>query len=489
MSIEKTKQNSTVDDSLTAVPKENIKITKSFVDSLPDAANGKTTIYRDCEFTGFAIRVSGKTKTYIAESRIPGYPSSVRVTIGKHGLWTPAKAREQAKVYLLQMSQGINPNNEKDKVKKQKLADYATQETQPTLSTAYTAYKNERELGDKTLRDYRLCLEDYLVDWKDIKLIDITRKMIQEKHAELSLRSKARANLAMRFFRAVFNFSIEHYLDSNDKSILDASNPVKTLGAKKAWNKIKRKKWYIRKDQLNDWVKTVVTTEWVGQDLYNLNAYTNQDFLLTVLLTGFRREEAESLEWKDVDLKYKTITSVDPKNGDPITLPMGPMLFYIMKRRFDRSGGKPYVFQARQGDGHVTNRSKARYKIIELSGIEFTYHDLRRTFSSIANSINMGSYTIKRLINHTLDDKDVTDGYVQVSFEDMYEAMCKIEDQIFTEETIKIIKTREFKEVVRHQYYLEKAMSQKLDDSLKGLTKVDQLKAVMNKKAKHKTAD
>jgi hypothetical protein len=102
--------------------------------------------------------------------------------------------------------------------------------------------------------------------------------MVQEKHAELSKRSKARANLAMRFFRAVFNFSVEHYLDVNDKNIIDVSNPVNTLKAKKSWNKIKRRKNYIRSNQMKDWLDAVVSTEWVGQQYKNHNAYTNQDF-------------------------------------------------------------------------------------------------------------------------------------------------------------------------------------------------------------------
>lgn len=463
---------------------QKTKLTKTFVDSVPLSPN-KQVFYRDSDLIGFALRVTA-SKVYVVERRIGDGKSSVRVLVGRPGELTPAQAREKAQMLLAQMAAGINPNNEKKKDKDLKLVNYAKETQQPTLMTAYNAYINERELGVKSLEDYRMCVEDYLVEWKDVKLIDITRKMIQEKHVELTIRSKARANLAMRFLRAVFNFSIEHYLDVNDKSILDISNPVNTLGAKKAWNKIKRRKGYIRKDQIHDWVHTVLSTEWVGQNYYNHNAYTNQDFLLIVLLTGFRREETESLKWQDVDLKYGTVTSVDPKNGEPITLPMGPILKHIMQARFERSGGKPYVFQARQGDGHVTNRSKARYKITELSGIEFTYHDLRRTFSSIANSINIGSYTIKRLINHSLDEADVTDGYIQVSFEDLHLAMMKIEQAVFTDQHFDMIKNRKFKVPTRHHDYLEKATSLKLEEnSLSAISKVDQLKVLMNPLENH----
>ncbi|ENX57668.1 MULTISPECIES: integrase family protein [Acinetobacter] len=457
---------------------ERTKLTKTFVDSLP-LSPGKQVIYRDSELIGFALRVTN-TKVYVVERRIGNGKSSVRVTIGKHGEITPTQARDKASQLLGLMSQGINPNLEKQEAKKEMYAEYAKADQQPTLLDAYTAYKTERDLSQNTLDDYEQCIKDYLVDWRDIKLIEISRKMVQEKHAELSTRSKARANLAMRFFRAVFNFSVEHYLDVNDKNIIDVSNPVNTLKAKKSWNKIKRRKGYIRNNQMKDWLDAVVTTEWVGQQYKNHNAYTNQDFLLTVLLTGFRREEAETIEWPHVDLKYGSITSVDPKNGEPLTLPMGKTLHYIMQQRFERSGGGKYVFQARQGVGHVSNRSKARIKIAELTGIKFTYHDLRRTFSSVANSLNVGSYTIKRLINHTTDDSDVTDGYVQVSFEDLQIAMNMIEDLLLDDEIISSIKNRKFKKITRHLDYLEKSVAEnpvEIDDALKALSKVEQLKA------------
>ncbi|MHA3079563.1 tyrosine-type recombinase/integrase [Acinetobacter sp. ANC 5502] len=457
---------------------EKTKLTKTFVDSVPLSPN-YAKFYRDSELLGFALRVLS-SKVYIVERRIHG-KSSVRVTIGKHGNITVAQAREQARFLLDQMSQGINPNKEKLHKKQKQQENYDIAKQQPSLQNAYNAYQSERRLGEKTLKDYEQCMNDYLGDWKNIRLIDITQKMIQEKHGELTQRSKSRANLAMRFLRAIFNFATQHYLDVNDKSILDIKNPVSTLTAKKSWNTVKCRKNYIREDQLADWVKVVLSTQWVGQNYYNCNAYTNQDFILTVLLTGFRREETEKLEWKHVDLKYKTITSINPKNGKPITLPMGEILTYIMQSRYNRSAGKPYVFQARQGEGHITNRSKARLKIVEESGIEFTYHDLRRTFSSLANSINVGSDTIKRLINHTSEDdsKDGTDGNTQVSFEEMYDAMCKIENLIFTDEAKLAIKNRTFDTPSRHQAYFEKSIMENTN-YIHGISKIEQLKELMS---------
>lgn len=77
----------------------------------------------------------------------------------------------------------------------------------------------------------------------------------------------------------------------------------------------------------------------------------------------------------------------------------------------------------------------------------FTFHDLRRTFSSVANSLAIGSYTIKRLINHTTEDNanDVTDGYVQVSFDDLRKAMNLIEGVLIPNDARALIFNREYK--------------------------------------------
>ncbi|MGJ8757417.1 hypothetical protein ACSFV5_07145 [Acinetobacter sp. HC8-3S] len=88
-----------------------------------------------------------------------------------------------------------------------------------------------------------------------------------------------------------------------------------------------------------------------------------------------------------------------------------------------------WVFpSAKSVSGHITNISKVRNKINESCGIPFTFHDLRRTFGSIAEGLDYGKYTIKKLLNHKEeDDRDVTAGYVQVSDKKLRAAMNEIE--------------------------------------------------------------
>lgn len=411
-----------------AMSSSRVKLTKTFIDQLEMTP----AIFRDSEIIGFAIRVNSTCKTYIVEKKVLG--KTVRSTIGLHGNLTLAQARDIARDKLAQMSQGINPNNEKKKAIAAEKAKSDLSKSKPTLKQAFDNYLFHKTLKPRSVKDYTIVVDDYLKEWQDIKLDDISRSMIQAKHSELSQRSKAQANMAMRVFRAIYNYSVEHYLDENDKPILDAHNPIKTLNAKNAWNKIRRRKTYINEDQLPDWIKAVFQYQDRGQQLE-----TNRDFLLTLILTGFRRDECESLPWSSIDLKYGRITSVDPKNGEPHTLPMGDFLFALMKKRHSQAKTEWVFPSAKSESGHIVNISKVRQKINDSCGVKFSFHDLRRTFGSIAENLDYGKYTIKRLLNHKEDDdRDVTSGYVQVSDKKLREAMNAIEDIVLGEYKIAI---------------------------------------------------
>ncbi|WP_111857989.1 tyrosine-type recombinase/integrase [Acinetobacter sp. CFCC 10889] len=403
------------------MPPQRVKLTKSFIDQL----ELKPAIYRDSELIGFAVRVNNNYKTYIVEKKVLG--KAIRSTLGLHGNITLAQARELAREQLFLMSQGVNPNDRK----KKKILDgkdcIHLEKQKPTVKEAFANYFSLKSLRPRSIEDYTIVCDQYLEDWQNIKLDEISSKMIQEKHANLSKSSKAQADMAMRVFRAIYNFSIEHYLDDHDHPILTAYNPVKTLSAKKVWNKIRQRKTYINEDQMSDWIRAIIKYEDRGQALE-----TNRDFLLTLVLTGFRRNECESLLWSNIDLTYGNIISIDSKNGEPYTLPMGDFLFELMKKR-RRYVQSDWVFpSARSASGHIENISKVRVKINELCDVKFTFHDLRRTFGSIAESLDYGRYTIKRLLNHKKDEdsKDVTTGDIQVSDKRIREAMNEIEDII-----------------------------------------------------------
>lgn len=419
----------------------HIKFTKSVIDSIPLSLD-KQVFYRDIVTIGFGLCV-GQTKSYFAEKKMPNGKSK-RKTIGKHGVYTLEQARTEAKRLLILMDEGIDPVQQKRQIKVDYEADVELTKKIPTIAESYEFYKTRKALKSTSISAYDMCVNDYYADWKDLKITQITETMVINRHIELTKRSPAQANLAAKFLRALFNHTELRYKDENGQKIITSKNPVSVIREEKAFNKIKKRKGYIRAEQLNDWSLCVATSFWIGNQNDDMHGYTNQDFLFLIIFTGLRREEAESLEWKNIDLKYGTIKIIDPKNHEDLLLPIGDTLWYLLTQRKKRAGDNKYVFPDKSGKSHIVDRRKARELVTDMSGIEFTYHDLRRTFGTIANSLAIGSYTIKRLINHTTDDDDtdVTGGYVQVTFEDLRNAMNLIEDKILSDKVRYIIKNR-----------------------------------------------
>lgn len=68
-------------------------------------------------------------------------------------------------------------------------------------------------------------------------------------------------------------------------------------------------------------------------------------------------------------------------------------------------------------------------KVIKKSGVKFTLHDLRRTFITIAESLEIPAYALKRLLNHKMNH-DVTAGYIVMDVERLRMPMQMIADHL-----------------------------------------------------------
>ena len=63
--------------------------------------------------------------------------------------------------------------------------------------------------------------------------------------------------------------------------------------------------------------------------------------------------------------------------------------------------------------------------LMELSGVPFTLHDLRRTFATVADSLDLPAYALKRLLNHKMNN-DVTAGYIMKDVERLRKPMQQV---------------------------------------------------------------
>ena len=215
----------------------------------------------------------------------------------------------------------------------------------------------------------------------------------------------------MRVLRALFNFAAANYEVGGKALVLD--NPVKRLSRTRAWFRVDRRETLIKPHQLRPWMDAVLA----------LDNGLARDYLQLVLLTGLRRSEALGLKWEDVDLLGRTLTVKDTKNHRDHTLPLPDYLAGL----FGLCRGT--VPTSSRGRGAGRYLSSALEEVARRSGVPFCIHDLRRTFATIADSLDIPGYAVKALLNHK-GDSDVTAGYVVASIERLREPMQKITDYV-----------------------------------------------------------
>lgn len=102
---------------------------------------------------------------------------------------------------------------------------------------------------------------------------------------------------------------------------------------------------------------------------------------------------------------------------------MSDVLEAILKYRW-RFKTQDYVFSSRRS-GYFANPKGAMERLCKHSGIDITMHDLRRTFITTAESLDISMYAIKQLVNHK-SGGDVTGGYIIKNFERLREPMQRI---------------------------------------------------------------
>jgi integrase len=386
------------------------KITKSFVDKLTLPTSGQV-FYRDSELKGFAVRVTtGGSKAFILEKRINR--KLKRITLGRYPEITAEMARKEALKYLGEIATGIDPIAKRQQ---------ATAE-QMTLWQVWQDYRRIKSyLKDKTYVQYEMYLNGELQDWKNKRLVDITKDMVSTRHGKLlKSHSPSYANTAMRILSAIYRFAKDQYEDNSGLSLFP-HNPVERLSQIKAWAKEPRRQTVIKPKQFDPWYKELQEMKFnTGAESHHVTA----DYLLFILLTGLRKNEAATLTWENVDLDEGTTYIPDTKNKEPLTLPLSDVLIAILNYRLHFKTNE-YVFSSRKTK-YLAHPDSALKYLSDTLGIKFTFHDLRRTFITVAESLDISAYAIKRLVNHK--SGDVTEGYIIANHDRLREPMQRITD-------------------------------------------------------------
>lgn len=371
------------------------KLSAQSVRDLPLAVKGQLFVW-DAGQPGLGVRVGTNSKAYVVQSRVGA--KTRRVTLAKTDQLTLMDARRLAKKALLEMADGKDRNAEL-RVERAKLMN---------LGQAVEGWLKERTHRASTATNYRNTMEREFGDWYERELRRITPKEFQSRYMEILERTPSGAALAVRTFKSCWNWARADVTDGEGNALLPEC-PAEIVRAKKLMPKAKRKQSYV-----SDWAAFFTALESLETNS-NRHKDAGENFKAFIELlarTGMRMGEAANLRWADVDLKRRTftITAERAKNGEELVLPLSVQSVALLERLRERTAGQTFIW----GSGPLGDPRKTLSAFREALGWPVGFHDMRRSFATVATILDIQQSKVKRLLNHVTGN-DVTAGYQVLS--------------------------------------------------------------------------
>ena len=387
------------------------KLTKQFIESEIQPPVTGQCFYRDEDVPGFAIRVTPKSKSYIFEKRVDG--ANRRITIGKCNEMSVDSARKQACIMLGDIAKGNDPKTGK---RINTLNDI-------TLREVFQKFLEIKPIRKDTQRNYHFAINRHFNDWLDMPITSITKDMVEQRHHELTISPNrlgtsghGRANNALKKLSALINFASDRY-GTEDEPLIK-TNPVSRLSRNRSWHRIYPRQGIIPDHKLKEWYRAVST----------LQNEVARDFMIFLLLTGMRFGETRKLKWCHVDFENKILVVPREltKSDREHRLPLSDFLVALLKKRYIYRKHPEWVFQScRLKDKHLSGGVGIVRRVRAKSGILFTFHDLRRTFLTMGEKLDVPPYALKRLVNHSVSN-DMTGRYLILDIERLRSHMSRI---------------------------------------------------------------
>ena len=410
------------------MPKLDRKLTDTIARFVTVPAE-RYAIYWCAHTPGFGVRVTPEgARSWVLERRVNG--RTVRRTLGHvtgsgRGALTAERARELAVQRSGELAQG------RDLIVEQRAEQRSTKRGGMTFGDALKMYVNDdsarkRPLKPRTRADYLgmvreaeetptggMLSEGELTAIAHKRLDTLTGASIKALYKALQRRGQTRAAYAMRVLRGTLNYHGVHL----DQDPFDRATARRERIVLPSPNKRDR---VIPAERLAIWWNACDTAP-------------NGDYFQLLLLTGLRRGELTDARVVDVDLIGARLKIADTKSRRPHVVLLSKEAMGIVGERVGEKLPTELLFEG-AGDPRKSLR-----KIVRASGVDFSAHDCRRTFATIAASLLPG-YLVKRLLNHA-DGVDVTAGhYVHLDEATLRAAWQTIAD--FVQTRISTPKTR-----------------------------------------------
>lgn len=376
--------------------KYNLNESKKITDKLALKLKGRPYFIQDTELKGFWLRVPAndlKGASYQVNTKPQGGRKSVRYSIGSISVYKAKEAREIARDWIQKIKSGVDPKEEarKQNAQSQKLEE------------AFNQYVSEKSsagnFSEASFRNYKQSMGGRLASLMGKRINNLTEEMVSSWYKKNSLEAPGLTDRAYRELNAVLSYQVAI------KNL--ASNPADVVKVRNQRVAIKPKTSYLTIEECGNLVNEMVSFRDNDARLKQTN------LLLFQLLTGLRESNVYNLKWSQVILR-DSVTFEFTKNGEAYFLPLIPILNDILEQqRVLVPRDCVWVFPNKNFDGPTVDPRKMLNNLYQKAGIKkrFSDHDLRRTFSSLADLAKVPFLDIKHLMIHK--KSDITAEYLQ----------------------------------------------------------------------------
>jgi integrase len=380
-----------------------------------------STFYWDTKQPGLGLRVwASNRRVYVVEVRFRSDTDHVsrtrRETIGTIEDWPVERARGRAAKIRSEYKQGRDRRAERERAEVEKV-------TLRTALAEFLKFKAEKGRKSRTLSDIQAAFDAAFPDWIDRPLASITGDMVLDRHLKRTRDAKrtqqkrgrqgsgARADLEMRYLRAVFRWARRAYRVDNLPILPDP--PTDRLGELEAWNAPGRRTRTLEPDDMPAWYGAVMA----------LDHSPVREWLRFLFLTGLRSSESRALEWRDVDLQRGSFMIRDPKNRQDVELPVTSPVREILDSCVAwRSAERVHVFPGATDGYPISDSTGAIRVVVAAFGRPWSPHDCRAAFQTAGVRTRIHPLMLRMLMNHAIPKNDAHAVYFRPTLAEKREA-------------------------------------------------------------------
>lgn len=366
---------------------------------------------------GFAVRrhAHSGSATFIVEAKIRGTGRSSRIPLGPASRETLDEMRELGRGYYLRMRSG-----EDVKRTLQQERELSIQQQVSLEDALERMLSDKTELKPNTVKMYRDTFKNSAGSLRRRLIIDLDIAMIRDQLRRIEKRKSAESARKLRAtLSATIGFAITEWN-------LKMTNPVREI--KGVGTSVKSRQGFVEDRNMGSFLRAIARVRKAKK--------THGNYLLFLLATGCRKNEAARLRWRDVDFDRMRTTFVDTKNGRHHCLPMTDFVAGILRDQMPLTGRadpEGYVFPGRRKGTAIWDLRHSIDKFLDsekhlwLPGHErkrnLTIHDLRRTAATHMEGVGVPHRRVSMLLNHS--GSHITDRYIQQNSASLLESLTK----------------------------------------------------------------